>query len=539
MSAPSTIPPSQPTSLILPRELTSDIIELAILSVNPYLDLFNDALGIQRTKLRLVCRGWNEVILDNPRLWTHIFLCLDDRYNDEAPKGTLAEATTWISRSRSKKRTLCLIHPGGIEPLSEEEEEEDDFEMDYDATSIDHYVLRQGVAKFIAGNRDWETVYVDFDDHISVVPDIFDCPPRVLHHPHWASLRTLNLKNSADAKAPPEESEIPCGRIRMPSSSCPALREVSLNLTECTLLGWDLPWAQLTSLRLENFINGFKDYLFILHQCPALEIAYLGFGEACYTFGDQLSQSVNLPCPLTLPTIRSLVVDMRVVHPDITAEFFNKLDLPALESLRYYVTCESPFLWSSKDLLDSLRQLILQSNCTLVDLTVDVNLSPDSRDGPPSAPLVNEDALALLLKAAPSVRTLSIQGHALSCSFLLDPHIPLSHIDSMTIINYNTTFDPEVAATFAAWAQGWIRRLTTFDGPPLEPIQEERMVREYQRRISALYMVKPPYHYTEPSTVPAVPPLDERHSRSEFVGFNIRFGYKVVSPAREGWGEGS
>ncbi|KAJ3523117.1 hypothetical protein NMY22_g11591 [Coprinellus aureogranulatus] len=262
----------------LPTEVLSKIFEAAICVKD-----FDHKTDIQRNVLRRVCSRWNETILAEPKFWTNIFIQLveeDVVYDNEdfdqpilccTQKEAFNRVRMRMKRGGDLLKHLRLVHPC-LQPDPLDSAEPPPPEL----------------AKLLRQVKNWGSVYIDLEEYFDFVFEIFnsdspDPSPRAV----WPRLESLELRTSVDLVPPgmedvdillPDDIEnhfATSPKARVTATAFPSLKHVSLDLGKRNLLQWELPWSQLTSLRLKCFANPVFIYLGILEKCPSLEDLYI------------------------------------------------------------------------------------------------------------------------------------------------------------------------------------------------------------------------------------------------------------------------
>ncbi|TEB33644.1 hypothetical protein FA13DRAFT_1790034 [Coprinellus micaceus] len=267
-----------------------------------------DRRGAQRTVLRLVSPAWNSTVLNNPRFWNGIVL---DFTRSDPAWDPLPPTTTVMTMTAASEWTPLWIPLS--RPIGSWEE----------APSLGRNRRRE---RNLRSTREvWDTVRMELDYHHSFISYLFN------YQRKWTPLRSLTVNSTESAWFGAGSSDEPeVGPLVMQRVRFPALRHLCVDMTMVNLEGWNLPWGQLSSLKLRNMNAGFNDYLSILARASSLEIFHLTVPQ------DGLGRDSSLaPAPGTsirVLRLQEMMLDMPQETPTICADFVDKLTLPALRA---------------------------------------------------------------------------------------------------------------------------------------------------------------------------------------------------------------
>ena len=315
----------------------------------------------------------------------YVFLNLESCYVEEEAEEIYEAARHRIQESGNAPRHLNILCPSMVD-----EEEAESCET-RDALTIDPYIPRPGLVEFIQSTRDWSSVEIDLQKDPAFIGWIFNCgkpggqPLRM-----WKRLRTLSLFSDWWNTPPEGEECVEVGSIRMTQESYPMLRNVTIELSCCSVRFWELPWSQLTSLTLGMLVESYSDYLDLISQCGNLRTLHLTMGEN-HNWDDDCGSGRMV----VAPSLRVLSINPCTSSlSTMSTSFIDKLRLPSLKKFELKVdhspSCDDTFF-------DALRSCIERSSCRVRHLSVDAKNMQ-----------LKKDTLRLLLKATPSLKTLRL-----------------------------------------------------------------------------------------------------------------------------------
>ncbi|KAK7031823.1 F-box domain-containing protein [Favolaschia claudopus] len=290
--------------LSLPNEIVAEIFVHAI---PPYPDL-PVPRTCPSTVLTQICRQWREIAIGTPQLWRTINLVAQ---NLPIPQGrsfdsqqAFSQASLWLKRSGS-----CLL-------------------------SVHAEDLTPALPVLLPERARWEHLKLSVFDHLP--PDMQDCL--------FPSLRSLNVfRMSTDSATP----------FRIHSESAPLLHSVTLFTRGGGAV--DLPWAQLTSLRLR--ILKTPDFRRILRQTRRLVHCTL-YGYSVIRDPDGLGSEISLP------HLESLNIQL-----DDDGEMDDVLESLLVPSLQVFHVSEDT-LGSGSQPIETLKSLISKSKCMLREIQI-------------------------------------------------------------------------------------------------------------------------------------------------------------------------
>ncbi|KAH7911864.1 hypothetical protein BJ138DRAFT_863228 [Hygrophoropsis aurantiaca] len=250
--------------------------------------------------LAQVCRSWRELIFSMPCLWTTLKMEFPSTSSNwtTVMQSIIMTMHLWISRSKLLPISFYLDHPKGSPiPWSA-------------LIPLDQQILTMGT-------RLKELTLHFSSQALSSLLTFTQSP--------LPSLRRLELEISNSLPS----RENPPALI---FHSAPSLRVLSIAWCSLDLRDFQVPWSQLTELRLQYEASSFwnpahSDYLVVLSQCVNLKACYLGLGSSLDTAPFDLD-SIE---PVTLPRVEIFKTRIYAQTPYLE-RFFDALDLPKLRT---------------------------------------------------------------------------------------------------------------------------------------------------------------------------------------------------------------
>ncbi|KAK2462331.1 hypothetical protein APHAL10511_005637 [Amanita phalloides] len=237
-AADGKVQPFEPTSYFpidkLPREVLAEIFVMCLPNLGLPEIKGSSSKRVAPLLLCNVCSSWRTVARSIPRLWQRLFLVYSDtmpRTREEDNPTALTDA--WLQRSGRLPLTLSLRVTGSL----------------LDGNPRDLHATAQALLFTLADYASrWEYVRLSWSFCPPIlIPGLDDTP----------YLRSFNMITSRPIMAP------------FPFSSCPKLTEISWPYAFDVSSSRDMPWHQLTCLRLEH-IMPLSEMLLLLKACPKL-----------------------------------------------------------------------------------------------------------------------------------------------------------------------------------------------------------------------------------------------------------------------------
>ncbi|RXW20701.1 hypothetical protein EST38_g5162 [Candolleomyces aberdarensis] len=328
----------------------------------------------------------------------YISMDLYDCYESSELNVIYGEARRSIREAGNSPRHLHILYPGIVYRPQDDDSDSDSDSWPCsdgeDALTEHHYVSRPGLIDFVKSTRGWEVVEIDLHDYPGFVQDVFHCGRNQQPLRTWTRVRSLSLFSDWRNMPPEGEDSFDCGLLRMTQQSFPMLRVVNLDLKCCSLLSWTLPWAQLTELTLGMLADLFSWYLEVLGRCSALQTFRLTVGEIQRCDDGHGGGGRRV----TVPRLRVFSIDARESYADLAKSFFDKIQLPELETLEIKDRQSSYSEYEGSDsFFESLRGCFRRSRCSVRDFSLNVrNLK------------LKKETICRLLKSVPLLRSLHL-----------------------------------------------------------------------------------------------------------------------------------
>ncbi|KAJ2919107.1 hypothetical protein MD484_g1356, partial [Candolleomyces efflorescens] len=325
----------------------------------------------------------HQLIVMSPRDFEYPgYVCMNlfDSMEENELEEYYSQARQIIQEAGNIPLHLELSSPGMVERRRhierDSDEDGDDSDCGYpsddgeDALTLHHYESRPGLVEFIESTRGWEAAEINLGDHLGFAQDVFHCEPGQPPLETWMRLRSLSLISDSWNTPPEGEENYYCWKLRMRADSFPLLRAVTLHLKCCNVSGWVLPWAQLTSLTLEQLANALSWCLEVLGQCTALKTFNLTVGE----IQDVERGNEKGERRVTVPRLEVVSIDISAASCDLSKGFFDKIQLPALKTLEIkggFNPSSGPNSKGECPLTDSLRRCFRRSRCRIRHLSLE------------------------------------------------------------------------------------------------------------------------------------------------------------------------
>ncbi|KAJ7772987.1 hypothetical protein DFH07DRAFT_913270 [Mycena maculata] len=313
----------------LPPELLQVIFLDCNNTINPYPTRSTDTpLNLSRT-----CKRWRDVAFDIPSLWATIKVTA----NHAGSRPPVEVVETWMRLSGAYPLSLCLVCQRRPETTAS------------DSDSSDRGVS-QVLEVFLRNMYRWRTISFDFSQH---------APP--IEYP--TSLTVQGAPQLERLEILPFSWSHLLGELAVPwlsaaVSSAPLLHSLTSHLGKFPRAFFtDIPWGQLTLLRLETRLSEFA-CLFILQSAPRLFECHLldvrhEFLEAIPTFDPLL--------PVVLADLNMLSVASQVG----LERLFRVLVTPELQTVEI-ATRSTLMRWDHTQFMAFLRR----SSCSITSLTL-------------------------------------------------------------------------------------------------------------------------------------------------------------------------
>ncbi|KAJ3528789.1 hypothetical protein NMY22_g9267 [Coprinellus aureogranulatus] len=301
----------------IPPELLGRIFEDALFSLDTS-PRTKDVFGALRSELRLVCHQWNEMIVASPKFWNHVFVNYNLANDDASAEDLLAFVRLCVERSGNLERNLRVVN------RADDPEEYSQFEK---------------IIDYIHSQSNWAAVHIDWLYYTTFISHI-------LHEKHgrrgydydkgyFPAIHTLALHRHKsiidEIECLDEELEFDYGSC-IRSEVFPSLRKLDIDLDLHTMQSWNLPYEQITDLRLvASWAEPWEEYVRTLRYFDALENLEFIVKD------DNTSVSpryyANPDEPVELDSLHSFTLDLRV-KTEIGPRFIQKLRFPNLQTLK-------------------------------------------------------------------------------------------------------------------------------------------------------------------------------------------------------------
>jgi hypothetical protein len=329
----------------LHEELLANVMELTLEGIDPMFPKGRFTVREFRTRLRRVCRRWNQLILDNPILWKDVEL-----FSPYIPTHSFIEDELRLLRLNlrngkdvMRRLAITVTHDHTTHPGS--------------GTPFDPLILP--ALDVIRAENEWESISL----HIcgAVTRSLFTPLPPSSSVSPWKKLRAITItENWRVAQSDP-------GPFIISAEDAPALRGVFADVKYGDLARWFLPWAQLTRLSLSMFRNGIADHLEILSQCTQIDKACLEPLRIPFFYPNSGVQTSGAPS-VTLP-IRELHTTLPSFYDEAPSRM-DRLIAPQLTTLSLcFIAClGSVALGDADEAIMAAERMLRRSRCPLSDL---------------------------------------------------------------------------------------------------------------------------------------------------------------------------
>ncbi|KAJ3496430.1 hypothetical protein NMY22_g19812 [Coprinellus aureogranulatus] len=438
---------------------------------------------LMRTSLRLVCSEWNQLVLHDPSMWTAVFIDVEDVLDEieslqddcaiqsvtsgkksssfSIPKPLLDRIRQCMGRGKDLPKSLRLVFP--------------------DIDSMERFGRHRidiDLFKCVRQQSSWESISIHFSDDLDGTNGQVTRSFRPTGLPSpvawgmWSTVHTLELSMDMNTDEdldweefdalgtiPQFEHETHDERFSsrpeftLSAHACPALRVVSLQLSARNLLQWDLPWSQLTDLKLATFANRSTDYVNVLRHCAVLERLEIHV--------DLPNRQYSIPCSCCpfgiiqttealLPRLHTFILRVDV-KCDMLPHLVARLRTPSLHTFSYEntfnrdsVDAEGYHEYFSLEVIQWLSVLIEESHCSVRSLTIQLF----------EATIHDYARFHRFFALLPELESLSLAGQRMTCEFLKRATLP-STLKTVSIQNICcSTTDPK--PNFAEWAESWV-----------------------------------------------------------------------------------
>lgn len=296
--------------------------------------------------LTRVCRRWRTIATESPSVWTSLLLP-DLPKNSALHEPFFAQLKTWLARSRSLPCSLAA--PFKWIPYGEPKKS----------------AWMRYITIVFAESHRWKAVWFDF--HL-VRPSHHRSPVRNTLGELPSVKPPLLLQNFVcrAAQAPPSLAMT----LNLPTA--PLLREVTLRDT--LVCYWDIPWSQITMLRLINASfdapHGMmgqgrpRSFIEMLARCSRLEHLYLR--------NITLFRRMDGDC--SIPSLLALDADWGTAPRTLFDSFHGSITAPCLRSLTVHVgnllvrsDTKNSFIEFLEGCSHSLREFTLSASFIRID----------------------------------------------------------------------------------------------------------------------------------------------------------------------------
>lgn len=291
------------------RKLAPELVARIFIYCVPVQELRESAFRANEAPLLVaqICRGWRQVALSTPHLWTRMAICLPlGRLPPPAWTTAITNAAstylTWISRSGGHKLHIAIQHVPSV-----------DSNNSYRFSQVWRPAATDLVSTLVRhhGSR-IETLSLSLP-----VP----CASSLLHA-NCPSLKNLSIID--DGLCGPRESQESVQAIPTGIHLAGQLRVLILDTPPLDLQMVHYPWDQLTVLRFgPDFCVSLPDAFALLRICQRLETFIISIDPA---------EGIVVYEALVAPALRELRV-YEGPDPDDSGAFFGAISAPNLEEL--------------------------------------------------------------------------------------------------------------------------------------------------------------------------------------------------------------
>ncbi|EIW78525.1 hypothetical protein CONPUDRAFT_145722 [Coniophora puteana RWD-64-598 SS2] len=324
-TAIDSLAPMFPASISnLPPEILAEVFTHT-LAPCPYVE---PSVSCSPIVLVRVCRRWRDVALATPRLWSSLHVSLSKVY-----QSCWTGYSHWLMRAKAAPtslRILCDVDPTSLDPTQ-------------------HTQLSSRLEPLISRCSNVCLHGIPIDGLLSHVP-------KLTHLELSGSQRNVARTSFAVSNIVP----------RLTSAS---LHFMAYEVDDHqSLARFQLPWMQLTDLRVHFILLSSTMFLTIIGMCPSLTVLC----ASCVSTTDdvELGRHVHrhggLDECISHPTLRHL--EMKVLRPRLDV-LFSALELPALRILDLSFCLRERDIWPHEEFAAFVRR----SECTLDTLTIRQN----------------------------------------------------------------------------------------------------------------------------------------------------------------------
>ena len=270
-----------------------------------------------------ICSSWRELALATPKLWTTVGMILKADPDTDPSATTIQVVNTWLERSQALPLKLYLA------------------KLSYDAPPMSnaHPTLSQSIlSAFYLDSSRWQEVNLNLF--------VYGIQPLLLPRLDTPLLRSFHLSGPWQ------------GASQFPFSNSPRLTELSWPSSINVSMNPQIPWSQITYLKLSNGMSLFSVSQMI-HLCSQLEEFWVGYSG--------LNNVANLPREPKVENGRLRRLELH--FGDDINSLLHSLTLPALEEFICYNTTDEISISSiPNSSFESLCDFLTRSHCKLKTL---------------------------------------------------------------------------------------------------------------------------------------------------------------------------
>ncbi|RXW19898.1 hypothetical protein EST38_g5946 [Candolleomyces aberdarensis] len=391
----------------LPTETISQIVEAAVFSLNDPVPRLQ-----QLTNIRLLDSRWNRIVLGNPSFWKEVTLIIGNEHQWRCA----------IDRTEKRIGEIPKLHVH--------------IEMKHD----DPNLLPDDIVTFLSSNASKVATF-----SIQTAVRFYKIMAQIMHqYPaiFWTSLSSAKIFSSKY-----QQNDGSASDIFLSPKHFPALHELEVNAAlPLNADFWEflgVPWSQLTSLTIGGSTSPFSDCFVNLSKCVGgLEHLSIAMDELSFGYYPRLANSQTF----TFSRLRSIVLHV-AYRCDPLGEFFHRLIVPALESLKYtddvqYIDPAFPCR-----MLDAFASMVERSSCRLLEVKIQLN---------DRSSLMDKDALFRFLRSTPYLKIFNLSVPNLSGAFLLDmeDHQFVQNLERFSLTALRPHVDSRVLMkNFSKWGE--------------------------------------------------------------------------------------
>ncbi|TFK19116.1 hypothetical protein FA15DRAFT_760241 [Coprinopsis marcescibilis] len=360
----------------LPSEILIEIFKLVICSDDDGETSEKDGLT-QLPAIAGVCRRWAQVIYGTPSLWSEV----------EVRERRKAANMKDLVRSLKNHYSRCGPCPWSFSFSSDR--------LLPSAAPATSSRATSPLVEFLMKSSRWKSISLSHPN-LDILAPLFSTDPTHLRY-SWPELVSLSLKGwyyTPSRVAPFADTNEP---VPVYMGSTPRLTSLSLQTCDQRISNWELPWHQLTTLRLTT-ADSYASYIRIVQNCRNLEVCDLSFPPSANPLSSVCELDGISKTKTHLPRLKLL----NISHSDSTViwPFFAGLTAPCLYELSVSAPPIPGRALPKKDTSTgkTLSAFLARSKCNILYLTFK------------NLPLKDDDYLSII-KHTPNVLSLQITDH--------------------------------------------------------------------------------------------------------------------------------